>query len=54
MTQEFCTSLNIENYMNMKFQTGIAKDSAGKAVEDLPPAGSKFDGTDGWIGVEAG
>jgi len=54
MTKEFCESLSIENYLNMKFQTGILEDANKKLVKDSPPENSKFDGTDGWIAVEIG
>lgn len=48
MTEEFCKSLSIENYMNMKFQTG------SNSVKDAPPEDSKFDGSDGWVDVKLG
>jgi hypothetical protein len=49
MTKEFCESLSIDNYLNMKFQIGVLEDSKNKLVTETPPAGSKFDGTDGWL-----
>lgn len=54
MSKEFCESLIIQNYLNMKIQSGILEVKDNKIVDDVPPVGSKFDGTDGWIAVEVG
>jgi len=54
MSKEFCESLSIQNYLNMKIQSGILEVKDNKIVDDVPPVGSMFDGTDGWIAVEVG